>query len=103
MGYSQEKKQTQPSLRFVGLLCLGVALTVTSVNTGCAEHRYGRVYDPYYRDNHRWNGNEVSYYQRWEVESHREHQEFRNRKPDEQKEYWAWRHNNDHDHDHGSH
>ena len=65
------------------------------------EHHY-RVYDPYYTDYHRWDNDEVVYYQRWAVETHRDpHRDFRRLRPEEQKEYWTWRHNHgDHDHDH---
>jgi len=78
------------------LLAAAIALPIAS--TGCAEHRYARVYDPYYSDYHRWGPDEVRYYNRWEVETHREHRDWNRRTPDEQKEYWSWRHSN-HDHD----
>jgi hypothetical protein len=57
--------------------------------TGCAAHV--RVYDPYYHDYHNWNG-EVVYYNQWERDTHRDHQDFNKRQSDEQKEYWDWRH-----------
>jgi len=60
---------------------------------GCAARASYRVYDPYYEDYHVWNRNEVAYYQRWEVESHRDHKEFAKRDSGEQKEYLTWRHN----------
>ncbi len=40
-------------------LLLAVALALPLVTTGCAEHRYYRVYDPHYRDYHRWDDHEV--------------------------------------------
>ena len=44
------------------------------------------------------------YYQQWENENQREHRDFRQRSPDEQKEYWSWRHSYpDHDHAHEKH
>lgn len=57
--------------------------------TGCAVR--ARVYDPYYHDYHDWNG-EAVYYNQWEHDTHRNHEDFRKRKSDEQKEYWDWRH-----------
>jgi hypothetical protein len=57
--------------------------------TGCTARV--RVYDPYYHDHHDWNG-EVVYYNQWEHDTHRDHQDFNKRKSDEQKEYWDWRH-----------
>ena len=59
---------------------------------GCGVHAY-RVHDPYYNDDHRWNRGEAGYYQRWEVETHHDHVDFRTRNTDEQKQYWDWRHN----------
>ena len=55
---------------------------------------YYRVYDPYYTDYHVWNNDEVVYYNRWADETHRDpHRDFRKLRPEEQKEYWTWRHN----------
>ncbi|MGA8540537.1 MAG: hypothetical protein WB566_13615 [Terriglobales bacterium] len=66
----------------------------------CAEHHYYRVYDPYYSDYHVWNHDEVVYYNQWATEYHRDpHRDFRKLPPEEQKEYWTWRHSHgDHDH-----
>jgi hypothetical protein len=73
-----------------GLLAL--ALLSPVMISGCAAHGSYTVYDPYYRDNHVWDNNEVVYYQRWETETHREHRDFKKRNADEQKQYWDWRH-----------
>ncbi|HTW79397.1 MAG TPA: hypothetical protein VME23_07650 [Terracidiphilus sp.] len=59
---------------------------------GCAVH--ARVYDPYYHDYHDWNG-ETVYYNQWETETHRRHVDFNKRPPDEQKQYWDWRHHHE--------
>jgi hypothetical protein len=74
---------------------LGVAFASTLLIAGCsARVSTGyRVHDGYYNDDHVWDGNEVTFYGRWENETHRQHQDFRRRKADEQKEYWTWRHN----------
>ena len=79
-------------------LFLGAALASCALGTACAHHYY-RVYDPYYSDYHVWNQDEVVYYQRWSREYHRDgHRDFRKLPPEEQKEYWNWRHNHgDHD------
>jgi hypothetical protein len=71
---------------------LTLALLSPVMISGCAARASYTVYDPYYRDNHVWDNNEVVYYQRWETETHREHRDFKKRKADEQKEYWDWRH-----------
>lgn len=84
--------------RYLSSLLLALALASSVAGLGC-EHRSYRVYDPYYTDYHDWNGAEVGYYHRWADETHRDpHRDFRRLPPNEQKEYWTWRHNHgDHD------
>jgi hypothetical protein len=74
--------------RTVSIL-LAVALLSPVLFNGCSN----RTYDTTYRDYHAWDSSEESAYQRWEAETHREHQDFGKRNADEQKEYWTWRHN----------
>ena len=82
---------------FVSSLILAAALMFSVLGTACAPH-YHRVYDPYYSDYHVWNDDEVVYYQRWARENHRdEHRDSHKLPPEEQKEYWTWRHS------HGDH
>jgi hypothetical protein len=78
-------------------LLLALGLISSMAGMACAHHPY-RVYDPYYTDYHVWNNDEVTYYNRGTVETHRDpHRDFRHLNKDEQKEYWTWRHNhNDH-------
>jgi hypothetical protein len=83
--------------RYVSYILLGAVVLSTAAFSGCAARV--RVYDISYRDYHRWDHGEAVYYQRWEVETHREHREFRERHSDEQQEYWKWRHNH-HDDQH---
>ena len=61
-----------------------------------------RVYDPYYTDYHAWNNDEVRLLQPLGGrDPPRSHRDFRKLRPEEQKEYWTWRHNHgDHDRDH---
>jgi hypothetical protein len=81
--------------RLVSSLFLAAALAATVVGTACAEHHYYRVYDPYYSDYHVWNDTEVTYYHQWARENHRdENRDFRKLPPEEQKQYWTWRHSN---------
>ena len=75
--------------RFGSYGLLTTVLIIASVGTGC-EVRAG-YYDPYYHDQHRW-AVEEPYYSRWEGETHRQHEDFRRRSKQEQKEYWDWRH-----------
>lgn len=84
--------------RYVGSLFLAAALVASPVVfSGCAAH--ARYYDDEYHDYHPWNHDEVVYYQRWEVDTHREHRDFDRRSDEEKREYWKWRHNHE-DHDH---
>ena len=84
------------------LLAAGLASSLAGV---ACEHHYVRVYDPYYTDYHVWNDDETVYYHRWANETHRDSgRDFRRLPPEEQKEYWTWRHNHgDHDRDHDDH
>jgi hypothetical protein len=84
--------------RYLGSMLLAAALVASLVVfSGCAAR--GRVYDDEHRDYHYWNNDEVVYYQRWEVETHRDHRDFNRRRDDERREYWNWRHSHtDHDH-----
>jgi len=86
--------------RFFSSLFLAGAMAFSILGTACAEHHPYRVYDPYYSDYHVWNDEEVVYYHQWARENHRyETRDFRKLRPEEQKEYWNWRHaHGDHDH-----
>jgi hypothetical protein len=79
--------------RLLQFLILAGAMTSFVAGVACGGHHYYRVYDPYYSDYHVWNNDEVVYYQTWSRETHRdEHRDFRHIPPEEQKEYWTWRH-----------
>jgi hypothetical protein len=86
--------------RFLSSWFLAAALAFSVTGMACAHHHYYRVYDPYYSDYHVWNDDEVTYYHTWARENHRdENRDFRKLPPEEQKEYWTWRHSHgDHDH-----
>jgi len=89
---------------FLAVLLLASAIALSAIGTACEHHAY-RVYDPYYSDYHVWNNDEVVYYHQWARENRRdENRDFRHLPPEEQKEYWTWRHNHgDHDRDHDRH
>jgi hypothetical protein len=78
--------------RWLGVFLVAVAVASPVVVAGCAGHARVRVYDPYYGDYHAWNDNEVVFYRQWVVETHRPYREFRALPPEEQREYWNWRH-----------
>jgi hypothetical protein len=91
--------------RFLSSCLLATALVSALFGTACAEHHRYRVYDPYYSDYHDWNHDEIVYYHQWARETRRdEHRDFRHLRPEEQKEYWTWRHSHsDHDRDRDRH
>jgi protein-tyrosine phosphatase len=104
--FAKERKMSHRSHRFASLF-LASALGASLAGVACSEHHAYRVYDPYYTDYHVWNSGEVVYYNRWADETRRDrNRDFRKLPPEEQKEYWTWRHNRgdrdrDHDHDKG--
>jgi len=76
----------------VRLVCVATFLASAALWTGCI-HRAPRYYDAYYNDYHKWTDTEVDHYNDWLRETHRDPKlEFRTLPPDEQEEYWKWRH-----------
>jgi hypothetical protein len=60
------------------MLAVG-ALVVASAISGCAGD--GLVYDTRWHDTHRWNHDDVRFYRRWEIETHRARTDFRRQDP----------------------
>ncbi len=86
-------------LRYLSSTMLAAALFLflIVVSLGCAARV--RVFDEEHRDYHHWDRGEVVYYQRWDVDTHRDHRDFGRRSDEEKKEYWNWRHEHSgHDH-----
>jgi hypothetical protein len=79
----------QSSLKKFARLLLAGAFVSPIFITGCAVQ--ARVYDPYYNDSHTW-GHETVYYNQWEHDTHRDHQDFDKRNDADKKAYWDWRH-----------
>jgi len=73
----------------LALLAFAACIASTTFIAGCTVH--AGYYDPYYHDHHQW-AVEEPYYSRWEAETHRQHEEFKQRKKEEQRAYWDWRH-----------
>jgi hypothetical protein len=75
-------------LRVAGALALAASLAGCAARVG-----YGySIYDPYYGDYHVWNDPEPLYYNQWVIDNHLDWSDFRRIGPEEQHEYWAWRH-----------
>lgn len=72
--------------------CLLATLVIA---VGCGHGGYYN--DPYYHDHHPYAG-ETVYYSQWETETHHEHRELKERRKEEQKEYWDWRHHHEDHH-----
>lgn len=82
---------------FTRVILVPGVLATAAIIPGCVHHGYSegvdvRVYDTDHHDYHAWDNTEVTYYSRWEGETHRDHREFKDRNADEQREYWNWRH-----------
>jgi hypothetical protein len=83
-----------PRSNLVRTLLLTGILSALVGGVACAERHSYRVYDPYYTDYHTWNHDEDVYYHRWADETHHDaNRDFRKLPPDQQKQYWTWRHN----------
>jgi hypothetical protein len=78
--------------RFLSSWVLGVVLVGSLTIMACGP-REERVYDIDHRDYHTWNREEAAHYNQWAAEKHRDpNRDFRRLPPDEQREYWTWRH-----------
>jgi hypothetical protein len=94
--FGEEERLMRSLYRQFAPVLLAVALAAPVVITGCAAHV--RYYDPYYNDYHGWDHREVVYYNQWEHDTHRNHQDFNKRSDADKKEYWTWRHGNQNGH-----
>jgi hypothetical protein len=75
---------------------LGAMLACCAAGMAGCIHRAHRYYDSYYNDYHKWNDREQDYYERWCKETHRDpNVDFARLKPDEQEDYFKWRHDQD--------
>lgn len=78
---------------FASWLLAGVLATgCLGIGIACTRHEE-RIFDSEHNDYHAWNRDEVDHYNRWANENHRDaNRDFRNLPPQEQREYWNWRH-----------
>ncbi len=75
-------------LRFAGAIVLAASLAGCAARVG-----YGSsVYDPYSGDSHVWSDPEPLYYNQWVIDKHQDWRDFGQIGPEEQHQYWVWRH-----------
>jgi len=67
------------------------------------EREERRVYDPYHKDYHNWDGREDGMYRRWLEERHEAYVEFEHLKHKQQRAYWNWRHEHEEHEEHEHH
>lgn len=71
---------------------LGAALAISVLATGCRSHDNDRHDNSQPAQNDAQPAqNETVIYNKWEVETHRDHKDINQRPPEEQKEYRDWR------------
>ena len=75
---------------YASSLLLAVTLAGLSVLGGCTTNE--RVYDESHSDYHTWDDSEARAYHSWQVERHADNRDYKQLKPDEQHDYWNWRH-----------
>jgi hypothetical protein len=86
----QENRDMYKTKRWLRSLFLIAAITVPAATIGCAAHV--RYYDVEHRDYHHWDDHEDHAYRAYLSERHEPYRDFKKRSPDEQKDYWNWRH-----------
>jgi hypothetical protein len=79
-------------LNYIAPLILGASLVASVAAAGCAA-RVG-IYDPEYRDYHRWDGDQDrAYRDYWRERHEREpYRDYRRLNEEQQRDYWKWRH-----------
>ena len=79
-------------LNYIAPLILGVTFVASIATSGCAA-RVG-IYDPGYRDYHRWDRNEDRAYRNYwrERHEHERYREYARLNAEQQRDYWNWRH-----------
>ena len=70
---------------------LALAILAPTAISGCAARM--RIYDEDHHDYHRWDDREDRTYRQYLGERHEEYREFAKLGPEEQRDYWNWRHN----------
>ena len=94
LGLTEEEEIMKFGLGRLGKFSAGVVIFFALLTAGCA-HRY---YDADHNDYHRWNHDEIVYYQTWSTQNHID-RDYRHLSREDQQRYWDWRHSHDHDRD----
>jgi hypothetical protein len=79
--------------RFLTTALLGAVLSAPVTLAPTALRADDRVYhDKDKNDDHHWDNHEDRAYRMWVKENHRKYRDFAKLKPEDQQQYWAWRH-----------
>ena len=73
-------------------LLLATVMVIPVASTSCAVRARARIYDPDYRDYHRWDGRERQAYRQYWVERHEQYRDYPRLNEGQKREYWEWRH-----------
>jgi hypothetical protein len=78
---------------FRGIAAATLVALLSGLALGSAGCAVGfRVYDPGYREYHRWNRDEEAVFRVYLDGRHEPYRKFRSLNQDEQRDYWKWRH-----------
>ena len=89
------------SLLLASVITVPVALSAQDKDHD-RDDRTHRVYDPYQRDYHNWNGDEDRAYRDWYSQTYngQRYRDYNRLSKKNQRAYWKYRHEHDKDHDH---
>ncbi len=73
-------------------LLLAAVVAAPVASTGCVVRARARIYDPDYRDYHRWDDHERQAYREYWEERHERYRDYDRLNGEQRREYWEWRH-----------
>ena len=90
-------------IKHLAALCLSAALTTPIAALAMPapqddherheqEEHERRTYDQQYRDYHNWDSREDRMYREWLADRHYDYVDYDRLRPEDQRDYWNWRH-----------
>ncbi len=73
-------------------LLMAAVVVAPVASTSCVVRARARIYDPDYRDYHRWDGREQHAYREYWEERHDRYRDYGQLNDEQKREYWEWRH-----------